>query len=132
MTKKALLPAGWPRPRGYANGVTARGRTIFVAGMIGWNERGEFETDSLAGQARQALTNIAAVLAADGARPAHIVRMTWYVTDKREYVAAQAEIGRAFRELIGDYDIAMTAVEVAALIEDRAKVEIEATAVVPD
>ena len=99
MTKKALLPAGWPRPRGYANGVTARGRTIFVAGMIGWNERGEFETDSLAGQARQALANIAAVLAADGARPAHIVRMTWYVTDKREYLAAGREVGQAFREL---------------------------------
>ena len=132
MTKKALLPAGWPRPRGYANGVTARGRTIFVAGMIGWNERGEFETDSLAGQARQALANIAAVLAADGARPAHIVRMTWYVTDKREYLAAGAAIGRAFRELVGDYDIAMTAVQVVALIEDRALVEIEVTAVIPD
>ncbi len=132
MTKKALLPEGWPRPRGYANGVSTRGRTIFVAGMIGWNERGEFETDALVGQARQALANVVAVLAAGGARPAHIARMTWYVTDKREYVAAQVEIGRIFRELIGDYDIAMTAVEVAALIEDRAKVEIEATAVVPD
>lgn len=130
--KKALLPAGWPRPRGYANGVSARGRTVFVAGMIGWNERGQFESDTIAGQARQALANIAAVLAAGGAQPAHIARMTWYVIDKREYVAAYADIGRAFREIIGDYDIAMTAVQVAGLIEDRARIEIEATAVVPD
>ena len=130
--KKALLPAGWPRPRGYANGVSARGRTIFVAGMVGWNAQSEFESDRLADQARQALANVAAVLGADGASPAHIVRMTWYVTNKREYVSAYPEIGRAFREIIGDYDIAMTAVEVSALIEDRAKVEIEVTAVVPD
>lgn len=130
--KRALLPAGWPRPRGYANGVAARGRTVYVAGMIGWDESGVFRSDDLAEQARQALANVAAVLAVDGARPAHIVRMTWYVTDKREYLAAGAAIGRAFRELVGDYDIAMTAVEVSALIEDRAKVEIEATAVVPD
>jgi enamine deaminase RidA (YjgF/YER057c/UK114 family) len=130
--KKALLPQGWPRPRGYANGVSARGRTIFVAGMIGWNERGEFVSDRLADQARQALANVVAVLAADGASPSHIVRMTWYVTDKREYIASYEDIGRAFREIVGDYDIAMTAVEVSALIEDRARVEIEATAVVPD
>ena len=130
--KKALLPPGWPRPRGYANGVSARGRTIFVAGMIGWNERNEFASDRLAEQARQALRNVVAVLAADGASPSHIVRMIWYVTDKHEYVDSYAEIGRAFRELVGVYDIAMTAVEVSALIEDRAKVEIEATAVIPD
>jgi enamine deaminase RidA (YjgF/YER057c/UK114 family) len=132
MTKRALLPPGWPRPRGYANGVSARGRTIFVAGMIGWDARGEFPSDRLADQARQALSNVVAVLAADGALPAHIVRMTWYVTDKHEYVAAYPEIGRAFRDLVGDYDIAMTAVQVAALIEDRARIEIEVTAVVPD
>jgi enamine deaminase RidA (YjgF/YER057c/UK114 family) len=132
MNKKALLPPGWPRPRGYANGVSARGRTIFVAGMIGWDARGEFASDRVADQARQALANVVAVLAADGALPAHIVRMTWYVTDKHEYVAAYPEIGRAFRDLVGDYDIAMTAVQVAALIEDRAKIEIEVTAVVPD
>jgi enamine deaminase RidA (YjgF/YER057c/UK114 family) len=131
MNKQPLLPPGWPRPRGYANGVLASGRTIFVAGMIGWNERGEFVADDLAGQARQALANIVAVLAAGGASPAHIVRMTWYVTDRREYVASYPAIGRAFRDLIGNYDIAMTAVEVRALIEDRARVEIEATAVVP-
>lgn len=130
--KQALLPAGWPRPRGYANGVSARGRQIFVAGMIGWDANGVFVSDDFAEQARQALANMVAVLAAGGATPAHIVRMTWYVTDKQEYLAAAAGIGRAYRELVGDYTIAMTAVQVTALIEDRAKVEIEATAVVPD
>ncbi|MCC6197998.1 MAG: RidA family protein [Burkholderiales bacterium] len=129
---RALLPPGWPRPKGYANGVAARGRMVFVSGMIGWDAEERFVSDDLADQARQALANIVAVLKEGGALPAHIVRMTWYVTDKREYLAAGAAIGRAFRELIGSYSIAMTAVEVAALIEDRAKVEIEATAVVPD
>jgi enamine deaminase RidA (YjgF/YER057c/UK114 family) len=105
---------------------------VFVAGMIGWDEQGRFHSDDLAEQARQALRNIVAVLAAGGARPEHIVRMTWYVTDKREYVASYAGIGRAFREVVGHYDIAMTAVQVAGLAEDRAKVEIEATAVVPE
>jgi enamine deaminase RidA (YjgF/YER057c/UK114 family) len=129
---QVLLPPGWPRPKGYANGVTARGRMVFVAGMIGWDAHGEFHTDDMAGQVRQALQNIVEVLQEGGARPEHIVRMTWYVTDKREYVAAYPEIGKAFRELIGSFNAAMTAVEVAALIEDRAKVEIEVTAVVPD
>jgi enamine deaminase RidA (YjgF/YER057c/UK114 family) len=129
---QVLLPPGWPRPRGYANGVTARGRMVFVAGMIGWDAEGVFHTDDLAGQARQALENVVAVLAAGGARPEHIVRMTWYVTDKREYVAAYPEIGKAFRELIGSFNAAMTAVQVVALVEDRAKVEIEVTAVIPD
>ena len=132
ISKEALLPAGWPRPRGYANGVAARGRTIFVAGMIGWDADNVFHSDDFAAQARQALANMMAVLGAGGATGAHIVRMTWYVTDKREYVAAYPDIGRAFREIVGEYDIAMTAVEVSALIEDRAKVEIEVTAVVPD
>jgi enamine deaminase RidA (YjgF/YER057c/UK114 family) len=127
-----LLPPGWPRPRGYANGVSARGRMVFVAGMIGWDAQGVFHTDDLAGQVRQALENVVAVLAEGGARPEHIVRMTWYVTDKHAYVAAYPEIGRAFRELIGCYNAVMTAVEVSALVEDRAKVEIEVTAVVPD
>lgn len=131
-TKQVLQPASWPRPRGYANGVSARGRVVFVAGMIGWNEQGHFVSDDLGEQARQALANVVAVLAEGGARPEHIVRMTWYVTSKREYIAAYPAIGRAFRDLIGSYDAAMTAVEVKALIEDRAKVEIEATAVVPD
>lgn len=127
-----LLPPGWPRPRGYANGVAASGRQIFVAGMIGWDAEGRFHTDDFAGQVQQALVNVVAVLAAGGAKPEHIVRMTWYVTDKREYVAAYPAIGKAFRELIGHFNVAMTAVQVAALIEERAKVEIEVTAVVPD
>jgi len=127
-----LLPPGWPRPRGYANGVSVRGRTIYVAGMIGWDAQGVFHTDDMAGQVRQALQNIVEVLKEGGAKPEHIVRMTWYVTDKREYVAAYPEIGKAFRELIGSFNAAMTAVQVAALIEDRAKVEIEVTAVIPD
>ena len=129
---QVLLPPGWPRPRGYANGVAARGTMIFVAGMVGWDAQSRFATDELAGQARQALANVVAVLAEGGAKPEHIVRMTWYVTDKREYLAAGAEIGQAYRELIGSYSVAMTAVQVTALMEDRAKVEIEVTAVVPD
>ena len=129
---QVLLPPGWPRPRGYSNGVTARGRMVFVAGMIGWDAQGVFHTDDMAGQVRQALQNIVDVLTAGGAKPEHIVRMTWYVTNKKEYVAAYPEIGKAFKELIGSFNAAMTAVEVAALVEDRAKVEIEVTAVVPD
>ena len=129
---QTLLPPGWPRPRGYANGVTARGRMVFVAGMIGWDAQGQFHSDDLGDQVRQALQNVVEVLREGGARPEHIVRMTWYVTDKREYVAAYPAIGRHFRELIGSFNAAMTAVEVTALVEDRAKVEIEVTAVVPD
>jgi enamine deaminase RidA (YjgF/YER057c/UK114 family) len=130
--KQALLPTGWPRPKGYANGVVAQGRMLFIAGMIGWDAQGVFHSDDFAAQARQALENIVAVLREAGGQPEHIVRMTWYVTDKREYIAAGREIGKAFRELIGVYHAAMTAVEVKALLEDRAKVEIEATAVLPD
>jgi enamine deaminase RidA (YjgF/YER057c/UK114 family) len=100
--------------------------------MVGWDSNGEFQTDSLDGQVRQALSNIVAVLAEAGARPEHIVRMTWYLADVREYVAASREIGRAFREVIGNFDIAMTAVQVVAMVEPRAKVEIEVTAVIPD
>jgi enamine deaminase RidA (YjgF/YER057c/UK114 family) len=129
---QTLLPPGWPRPRGYANGVSARGRMIFVAGMIGWDSQCVFHSDDMAVQVRQALQNIVDVLTAGGAKPEHIVRMTWYVTDKKEYVAAYPEIGKAFRELIGSFNAAMTAVEVVALVEDRAKVEIEVTAVIPD
>ncbi|MCS7102142.1 MAG: RidA family protein [Burkholderiaceae bacterium] len=127
-----LQPPGWPRPRGYANGVAARGRLVFVAGMVGWDAEEKFRSADLADQARQALANVVAVLRQAGAGPQHIVRMTWYVTDKREYLAAAPRIGQAFREIIGHYGIAMTAVEVAALMADEAKVEIEATAVVPD
>jgi len=128
---QVLLPAGWPRPKGYSNGVVASGRQVFIAGMIGWDAEGRFPSDDFAEQARLALENIVAVLREAGGRPEHIVRMTWYVTSKREYLAAGRDIGAAFREIIGHYDIAMTAVEVTALIEDRAKVEIEVTAVVP-
>jgi len=129
---QVLLPSGWPRPRGYANGVAAKGKLVFVAGMVGWDAQCRFHSDDFAAQVRQALANVISVLAAGGARPEHIVRMTWYVTDKREYLAAGAEIGRAYRELIGSYSVAMTAVQVSALMEDRAKVEIEVTAVVPE
>ncbi len=129
---RPLLPEGWPRPRGYANGVSARGRQLFLAGMIGWDAQSVFHSDDFAEQAHQALQNVVAVLAADGARPQHIVRMTWYVVSRDEYLAALPAIGAAFRELIGHYDIAMSAVQVVALIEPRARVEIEVTAVVPD
>ena len=128
---KILQPAGWANPRGYSNGIAAQGIVVSIAGQIGWNARCVFESDDFATQARQALANIVAVLAEAGGRPEHIVRMTWYVTDKREYVAAYAAIGAAYRELIGRHFPAMTAVQVVALIEDRAKVEIEATAVIP-
>jgi enamine deaminase RidA (YjgF/YER057c/UK114 family) len=127
-----LQPADWPRPRGYANGVAASGRMVFVSGMVGWDAQGVFRSDDFADQARQALANVIAVLAEAKALPEHIVRMTWYVTDKREYVAAYPRIGVAYRELLGRHFPAMTAVEVRALIEDAAKVEIEATAVIPD
>ena len=131
MKPEAILPEGWKRPKGYANGVVAQGRMLFIAGMIGWDADERFHTDDFAGQARQALRNVADVLKAAGGSGENIVRMTWYVTDKREYLAAAREVGQAFREVIGSYTIAMTAVEVKALIEDRAKVEIEATAVLP-
>ncbi len=129
---QVLQPPGWPRPKGYANGVVTRGRQVYIAGMIGWDAEGRFSSDDFAAQARQALQNIVAVLQEAGGRPEHIVRMTWYVTDKREYLAAGRAVGAAYRELIGAYNAAMSAVEVKALMEDRAKVEIEATAVIPD
>jgi enamine deaminase RidA (YjgF/YER057c/UK114 family) len=130
--KKRLQPPDWAEPKGYANGVSARGTSIYVAGQIGWNASCAFDSDDLVAQTRQALANIVAVLAEAGARPEHIVRMTWYLTDRREYLARAREIGRAYRELIGDYAVAMSAVQVAALMEDRAKVEIEVTAVMPE
>ena len=131
MSKQLLQPAHWARPKGYANGVAASGRHIFVAGMIGWDAQNKFQTDDLVGQVRQALQNVVDVLAAAGATPAHITRMTWYLTDKRNYLACAREIGAAYRDIIGDFGIAMTAVQVSALIEDRALVEIEVTAVIP-
>ncbi len=127
-----LQPPGWVRPRGYSNGVAASGRMVFVSGMIGWDEQGVFHSDDFATQVRQALLNAVAVLAEAGARPEHIVRMTWYVVDKREYVSAYKEIGVAYREIIGKHFPAMTAVQVMGLVEDRARVEIEVTAVVAD
>nr|WP_297385791.1 RidA family protein [uncultured Roseateles sp.] len=130
--KRLLQPADWAAPRGYANGVAAVGTQVFVAGQIGWNGQCQFESDDFVDQVRQALINIKAVLAEAGAEPRHIARMTWYLVDKREYVARGREVGQAYREVLGsEYGIAMTAVQVAGLIEDRAKVEIEVTAVVP-
>jgi enamine deaminase RidA (YjgF/YER057c/UK114 family) len=129
--KKTLLPPSWIKPRGYANGIAAVGTQVFIAGQIGWDAQAQFQSTDLAAQTRQALQNVVAVLEQAGGRPEHLVRMTWYVTDKRDYLASAKEIGRAFREVIGNYDIAMSAVQVVALIEDQAKVEIEATAVIP-
>lgn len=128
---KVLQPPGWASPKGYANGVAAQGLQVFVAGQIGWNAKGQFDSDDLVSQVEQALSNICAVLAQAGAQPHHITRMTWYVVDKQEYLQRGREIGAVFRRLIGSYQIAMTAVQVTALMEDRAKVEIEVTAVVP-
>ena len=127
-----LQPPGWARPRGYSNGVAASGRMVFVSGMIGWDGQGVFHSDDFAAQVRQALLNVVAVLGEAGARPEHIVRMTWYVLDKHEYVAAYKEIGTVYREIIGKHFPAMTAVQVAGLVEDRARVEIEVTAVVAE
>jgi enamine deaminase RidA (YjgF/YER057c/UK114 family) len=126
-----LQPAGWPRPKGYACGVSAEGAVVCVSGQIGWDERGRFAANDIAGQTRQALRNVVAVLAEAGARPEHVARLTWYVTDKHEYLAAQREIGEAYREVMGRHFPAMSVVAVAALLEDEAKVEIEATAIVP-
>jgi enamine deaminase RidA (YjgF/YER057c/UK114 family) len=127
-----LQPPGWARPRGYANGIAARGRMVFVSGMIGWDADCKFHTSDFAGQVRQALQNIVEVLKEADAKPEHIVRMTWYVVDKKEYVGAYREIGEAYRDVIGRHFPAMTAVQVAGLVEDQARVEIEVTAVVPD
>ena len=132
MTNQTVLPDGWRRPKGYSNAVVAQGRQIYVAGQVGWNAEGVFVSDNLAEQAAKALQNVVTVLKSAGAGPAHIVRMTWYVTDKSAYLASLKEIGIAYRAIIGHHFPAMTAVEVTALIEGRAKVEIECTAVVAD
>lgn len=128
---RTLLPPGWKKPKGYANGIAARGTQVFVAGQIGWNAEERFETDDFAGQAKQALQNIVTVLREAGAGPEHVVRLTWYLTDKHEYLGALPAVGAAYREVMGRHYPAMTLVEVRALVEDRAKVEIEATAVLP-
>lgn len=127
---RILQPEGWAKPLGYANGVSATGRTIFVGGQIGWNKDAVFETDDLVAQIRQTLANVVAVLACDGGRPEDVTSMTWYLLDKREYLARAQEIGRVYREVMGRHFPAMAAVQVSGLIEERAKVEIQATAVV--
>jgi len=130
---KTLVPPGWPLAKGYSHGVVApRGQMVFVAGQVGWDEKCIFRAADLVGQAAQALKNIVAILAEAGARPEHIVRMTWYLGDKDEYDVSQKELGRVFREIIGTYGAVMTAVQVAGFVEKGAKVEIEVTAVIPD
>lgn len=132
MTAQILHPQGWKPAKGYANGMAATGRMVFTGGLVGWNADCVFETDDFLGQVRQTLLNIVAVLAEAGAEPRHLVRLTWYVTSKEEYLADQKELGRLYKEIIGRHYPAMAVVQVVALIEDRAKVEIEATAIIPD
>ena len=130
---KKLRPPGWMEAKGYSHGLVApRGQLVFVAGQVGWDGQRKFHADDLVGQAAQALKNIVAILAEAGARPEHIVRMTWYLGDKDEYDVSQKELGRVFREIIGTYDAVMTAVQVEGFVEEGAKVEIEVTAVIPD
>jgi enamine deaminase RidA (YjgF/YER057c/UK114 family) len=129
---KALLPPGWPRPKGYSSGIAARGRMIFTAGVVGWDERERFAAEDMAGQFRQVLLNTLAILKEGGAGPEHVVRMTWYVTSRDEYMRDIASIGATYRELMGKHFPAMAVVQVSALIEPAARVEIETTAVVPD
>ena len=129
---KTLTPPDWLAPKGYANGVIARGSLIFVGGQIGWNAQQQFESDDFIAQTRQALLNIVAVLRAGGAGPEHMVRMTWYVIDRQEYSARLKELGAVYREVIGKNFPAMSCIEVSGLVEDRAKIEIEVTAVLPD
>lgn len=126
-----LQPPGWPRPKGFSCGVSGQGTTVFVSGQIGWDEQNRFVSDDIAGQVRQALRNVVAILAEAGAGPEHVARLTWYVIDKAEYLAAQREIGEAYRAVMGKHFPAMSVVAVTALVEDDAKVEIEATALLP-
>ena len=132
MIHHVLQPAGWARPKGYSNGVMARGRQIYIAGQIGWDGDGRFVKGGFSDQVRQALANIVAILAEAGAGPEHLVRLTWYVTSRAEYLTEIAAVGQAYRETIGKHFPAMAVVEVTALMEAEAKVEIEATAVIPD
>ena len=126
-----LHPKHWARAKGFSNGIVAEGRQVFVAGQVGWNAHQQFASDDFVAQVEQALANVVAVLAEAGAGPRHLVRLTWYVTDKREYLRRLAEVGQAYRRVIGRHFPAMTLVQVVALLEDRAKVEIEATAIIP-
>ena len=132
MSLRVLQPAEWPRPKGYANGIAARGVQVFISGQIGWDASGSFPSSSLSGQVRTALQNVVRVLKEADGGPEHLVRLTWYVTSRAEYLAEMAAIGAAYRDVIGRHFPAMSVVEVSALVESRAKVEIEATAVVPD
>jgi enamine deaminase RidA (YjgF/YER057c/UK114 family) len=132
MTLRVLQPDGWKRPKGYANGISARGRMVFVSGVIGWDESEKLVAPDFAAQVRQALRNIVIILAEGGAKPEHLVRLNWFVLDKREYVNAFKEIGAIYREIIGLHYPAMTAVQVSGLLEEGARVEIEAMAVVPE
>lgn len=128
---RIVQPEGWPRPRGYSNGTLAEGRLLFISGQVAWDEQERFVSDDIVEQVRQALKNTLTMLAAGGAKPEHVARMTWYLTDKREYLARAKEIGAVYRECMGRHFPAMSMVEVSALMEDRAKVEIESTAVIP-
>ena len=127
---RVLQPPNWERPKGYSNGIVASGMQIFLAGLVGWNEKEEFTAEDFAGQARQALKNIVAVLAEAGGKPEHLVRMTWFISDKNEYLDAQADVGAHYREIIGKIYPAMSVIEVSGFIEEGAKLEIEATAVI--
>ncbi len=128
---RIVQPEGWPRPRGYANGIVAEGRVLFVSGQVAWDEKEQFHSDDLVEQVRQTLNNVLTMLKAGGAKPEHVARMTWYITDKREYMRRGKEIGAVYRELMGKHYPTMSMVQVAALMEDRARVEIEVTAVIP-
>jgi enamine deaminase RidA (YjgF/YER057c/UK114 family) len=127
-----LHPSGWKKARGFANGIVAEGRTVFLAGQIGWNAEQQFDSDDFVVQTRQALMNIVALVQEANGKPEHITRLTWFVTDKKEYMSRLPELGQAYRDVMGKHFPAMTLVQVVALVEDRAKVEIEATAVVPN
>ena len=127
---QSLNPPGWPRAKGYSNGITAQGRIVFVAGLIGWNEKEEIVSDDFVDQFRQALTNIKAVLAEAGAGPEHMVRMTWFISDKEEYLSRLKEVGAVYRDIMGKNYPAMAVIVVKGFIEDGAKLEIETTAVV--
>ena len=131
MTQQVLQPAGWVRPRGYANGIAGEGRQVFISGQIGWNGQCEFTSDRFSDQVRQALLNVVAILAEAGGRPEDLVRLTWYVTSREEYLGEIADVGAAYREVVGRHFPTMAVVQVVALMEARARVEIEATALIP-
>jgi enamine deaminase RidA (YjgF/YER057c/UK114 family) len=132
MTMQILQPPGWARPRGFSNGISCQGRLVFIGGQIGWSGQGEWIDRSFAGQFRQALKNILEILAQAGGRPEHLVRLTWYVLDRKEYLASLKEVGAAYRELMGRHYPTMAVVQVSGLVEDAARLEIEATAVIPE